>query len=196
MLGDSDIPMTLVPIVAILCVFGLPVFAFVVFRVLAHRERIELIRHGMAPNPSGRDWRAARTAYVPGPPPQNEEELSDPRCLLRKGITVAMIGFALLIGLGFIGLHDTGVGYVIHPGPWLLGGLIPLFVGLAQVIIELLSGATLGPPRYAAAPPPNLYGVPTSPPPPPGAAPTYEGSYTYRPGATQELRKPGDVERG
>jgi hypothetical protein len=189
----------LVPIVAIFCIFGAPVLAFVVFRVLAHRERMEMIRHGAAPPYGSRDWKTVRPMAAPAPPPQAqaaEENSDDPQRMLRKGIVLSFIGLALVTGLSFIGMHDTGTGYVFHPGPWLLGGLIPLFVGLAQVIIALLSGATLGPPRYAAAPPPNIYGVPTPPPAQAGAAPTYEGSYTYRPGATQELRKPGDIERG
>ena len=134
---------------------------------------------------------------MPMPPPllANDESCGDPNRTLRKGITLAFIGLALLTGLSFIGLHDTGNGYVFRPGPWLLGGLIPMFIGIAQVIIAVLSGATLGAARFNQAPPPNLYGVPP-PPPSAGAAPTYEGSYTYRPGATQELRKPGDIERG
>jgi hypothetical protein len=187
----------LVPIVAIFCIFGAPVLAFVVFRVLAHRERMEMIRHGVAPGSASRDWKTVRPVAAP-PPPQAQtpdENCDDPQKMLRKGIVLSFIGLALVTGLSFIGMHDNGTGYVFHPGPWLLGGLIPLFVGLAQVIIALLSGATLGPPRYATAPPPNIYGVPT-PPPQAGAAPTYEGSYTYRPGPTQELRKPGDIERG
>ena len=56
---------------------------------------------------------------------------------LRKGIMTTFIGVALLIGLSFIGYRDgTWI-----PGPWLLGGLIPMFVGLAQVIGALLAGA-------------------------------------------------------
>ncbi len=185
----------LVPLFGIFFVFGAPVLAFVIFRVLAHRERIEMIRHGVAPGFAQRDWKAARAATPAGPLAQPEDETcADPRRMLRKGITLTFIGLALLTGLSFIGMHDNGTGYTFHPGPWLLGGLIPMFIGMAQVIIALLSGATLAPSNYAAGPPPNLYGVPT--PPPAGAPPTYESSYTYRPGATQELRKPGDIERG
>jgi hypothetical protein len=33
----------------------------------------------------------------------------------------------------------------IQPGPWVLGGLIPTFVGIAQIIIALISGATIAP---------------------------------------------------
>ena len=60
---------------------------------------------------------------------------------LRRGVQVAFIGLALLIGLSFIGYHGDGPP---HYGPWLLGGLIPLFVGLAQVISAIMSGARIG----------------------------------------------------
>jgi hypothetical protein len=78
---------------------------------------------------------------------------------------------------------------------------VPLFVGLAQIVTALISGATLGnlaPPRagrpWSAGP---GYADPfaASPPQPPGApgAPqqtVYEERYAYRPGDTQELRRP------
>src|SRR5271170_6542225 len=162
MQGDTS---DLIPLLAIFCIFGAPVLAFVIFRVLVHRERMEMIRHGMAPAVAQRDWKAARVAAPMAPPTviQADDDScgSDPRRTLRKGITLSFIGLALLTGLSFIGMHDTGNGYVFHPGPWLLGGLIPMFIGIAQVLIAVLSGATLGPARYATAPPPNIYGVPT-----------------------------------
>jgi hypothetical protein len=95
-----------------------------------------------------------------------------------------MIGFAITIGMSFA-CGDEG-----HPGPCLLLGLIPMFVGIAQVIIALMSGASFRPAQPWASPqsaPPPLGG---SPPPPPGAPPTYDSSYTYRPGDTPELRPP------
>ena len=52
----------LVPIALFFFLFGAPVLAFIVTRVLAHRERLEMIRHGIVP-PVGagrkayRDWR-------------------------------------------------------------------------------------------------------------------------------------------
>jgi len=173
----------LVPIVGVLCVFGLPVIGFVIFRLLAHRERMEMIRQGLIPGvPPGvpRGMPAAPRAMAP----DDALDAGYAQRMLRKGITLTFIGFALTLGLSFIGFHDDSW----RPGPWLLGGLVPLCIGLAQVVIAVLSGATLGPPRpqvlggtYYGAPPP---------PPPPGPAPDLSGPYTYRPGATQELRPP------
>ena len=109
---------------------------------------------------------------------------------LRRGIQVACIGLALLIGLSFIGFHDGRYVY----GPWLLGGLIPMFVGIAQIISAVLSGAQFGPvaamnagrfgpsEQGAASPPPSGAG-PTMPPSP--------GSYGgWRPGSMPEIEKP------
>jgi hypothetical protein len=182
-----------VPIVAILVIFGLPLSYAIVNRVFAHQERIEMIRRGVVPPPDPR-WSKRMGAYAP-PPSAPYAAGYDPyeynqwqaNRQLRKGITLAMIGFALLVGLSFI---DVG-----QPGPWLLGGLIPLFVGIAQIIIALLGGARFGP--FAGyQPPPNAQqpGVeqqyqgarPFTAPPP--SAPS--GPYGWRPGPTTELEKP------
>jgi hypothetical protein len=175
---------------AILCIFGGPVFAFVAFRWFKHRERMELLRQGIIPpGVSGYKVQPPPT-YAPGPvgqPGQQTVFIPDPSCTvtLRKGITTAFIGLALLIGLSFIGMRDNGVWV---PGPWLLGGLIPLFVGIAQIVIAVLSGAQVNIPnwqRYNTPPQePPLYSVPNPPPGQPGTPPP-SGPYTYRP--------PGDV---
>ena len=104
---------------------------------------------------------------------------------------VAFIGFALLIGLGFIGYH--GDGHFVH-GPWLLGGLIPLFVGIAQIIGAVLERRAAFGPHSAR----QRFGQPSSgderrprgsptagSSTPPG--PTYGG---WRPGPTPEIEKP------
>lgn len=175
----------IVPLAGIFCLFGLPVLAFVMFRLLAHRERMEMIRNGLTPGtPAAREWKAAATPQPVRPiAPDAALSADSAHVTLRKGITLTFIGFAITLGLSFIGFHDDGW----RPGPWLLGGLVPMFVGLAQIIIALLSGASLGLPRQAQQP---YYGAPPPQPPPAGAAPTFDSSYTYRPGSTQELRPP------
>jgi hypothetical protein len=94
-----------------------------------------------------------------------------------------------LIGLSFIGYHG-GDGFMQaptwHPGPWLLGGLIPMFVGFAQIGIAVLSGATFAAYRPGAGPNPG--------PPPPGARPfTSYGTHAQpgQPGPRfEELARP------
>ena len=183
-----DGPELMVPLLAIFCIFGLPVIAWVSFRVMAHRERMEMLRQGFVPGEGKVPWTPGAPAAQSRPIAASEFAPDGLGGTLRKGITVTMIGFALTLGLSFIGFDDGSAGW--HPGPWLLGGLVPMFVGLAQVIIALMAGATLGPGpvwRMQTGAPPPRYSEPI---PPPAGAQTYDGSYTYRPGATQELRPP------
>lgn len=157
----------LVPIVAIFCALGLPVLAFVIFRILRHRERMEMIRNGIAPVGPFRGRRDVASAE---PTYGNEAA----QTTLRKGIMLTFIGIALTLGISFKGYEnivDPQLGlppeYAWHPGVWLLAGLIPLFVGLAQVVVALLSGADLRP--HGMPPPPHV--VETSEPPAPGHVP-------------------------
>jgi hypothetical protein len=187
--GDAEV---LVPIFGMLCIFGLPITGWIVVRWLAHRERMEMIRAGMMP--PIRAGRRGNAEWQSAPPPASRAgSTDDPYTLehaqrqLRKGINLAFIGMALTLGLSFIGFSDGNW----HPGPWLLGGLIPLFIGLAQVASAVLFGAALGPARRwgPQMPPPIAPG----PPPANGSAgpiPNFDGPYTYRPGATQELQPP------
>jgi hypothetical protein len=189
-------------VVAALAIFGIfimPVIGWIAVRWLAHRERMEMIRHGIVPPLKGRsrDWQRAAadaTQAVPpgGSPGEPDFTVAGERIALRKGIRLTFIGLALTIGLSFIGYSDGGpFGMSLHPGPWLLGGLIPMFIGLAQVVSSMLAGATIITVRRSGftPPPPPFIDPPFSPPPPPGM-PTYDSSYTYRPGDTAELRPP------
>lgn len=58
--------------------------------------------------------------------------------LLRWGIVVASIGFALSIGLYTIGF-DSASRYPLHLGPWMLGGFIPLFLGIGLILVHYLA---------------------------------------------------------
>jgi hypothetical protein len=192
-------PDTIVPVMFFLIVVGGPITLAIVTRVLAHQERMEMLRRGFTPPPDPRAMRdamkyGAKPGWAPGavPPPRwvpagGYDPAYHAQAQLRRGIQVACIGFALLIGLSFIGFHDGRYVY----GPWLLGGLIPMFVGIAQIITAVLSGAALGSPGaatrfgpapHAEAPPPAASG--TTVPPPPGS---YGG---WRPGSTPEIEKP------
>jgi len=201
---------TIVPVMFFLIVVGAPVAAWIVSRVLAHQERMEMLRRGFVPPPDSRMMRhamkhGARAGWAPGamPPPGSVPPPTwvhpgayDPayhaQHQLRRGIQVACIGFALLIGLSFIGFHDGRYVY----GPWLLGGLIPMFVGIAQIISAVLSGAqfgpmgsapaggSFGPAEHGVGTPPSAGPEPNMPPPPPGS---YGG---WRPGPTPEIEKP------
>ncbi|HTZ56073.1 MAG TPA: hypothetical protein VMB20_13510 [Candidatus Acidoferrum sp.] len=195
---DTD---NLVALVAILVIFGAPMGVWMLSKIHAHTERMEMIRRGMAPPPPGvpRDLTPPGWGAMPPPnvapgkrgyyPPQYEDYYYAQR-QLRRGIQVACIGFALLLGLSTIGPLSG------NPfGPWLLGGLIPMFVGIAQIFNAVLNGARL--PGFGAAttwtqptnfgPPPNAGPGPSAAAPPPQAPP---GPYAWRPGSTPEIERP------
>jgi hypothetical protein len=179
---------TWVPIVALISIFGLPIGGWILIRVMQHRERMAMLQRGIVPPPEAfgsRRHRRGGMDWTPQPPPPpwngpgvpppyyNYEDPNSPQCLLRKGIITAAVGMALFIGLSFIGWDGSDTG-AWRPGPWLLGGLIPLFVGVAQIGIALLSGAQIPGLRPPQAPPgsnvPPSYGNGrpfTSYPPPP-----------------------------
>jgi hypothetical protein len=58
--------------------------------------------------------------------------------LLRWGIIVTAIGFALTIGLYTIGFA-TADSYPLHLGPWMLGGFVPLFLGIGLTLLHFLT---------------------------------------------------------
>ncbi len=190
-----------VALFGIFFVFGAPVLAFIVMRVLSHRERIEMIKRGYIPG----DKRGFKGGYAPAPPPWNaanaQQQQQQPdyydvagaQRALRGGIITTFVGFAIFIGLSFIGYHPhEGAfgGPSLEPGPWLLGGLIPMFIGIAQIIIALLSGARFGIPVNPAAPPPGV-GYSSPQPPPNVGSSYYEPPHPQPRGATyEELKRP------
>ncbi|HTA39498.1 MAG TPA: hypothetical protein VK760_10490 [Candidatus Acidoferrales bacterium] len=198
---------TVVPVFAILFLFGGPIAAIIIWRVLAHQERMEMLRRGITPPPDPRAMRKAMkygwqpgpmpgpaAGPIPGPMPTMNPYGYDPNYYaqhqLRRGVQVAFVGLALLIGLSFIGYHGDGPP---HYGPWLLGGLIPLFVGIAQVISAIMSGARIGgetvnvsSQSFGPVPGPGM----TAPPPGPSSAQAPSGPYGWRPGSTPEIEKP------
>ncbi len=201
MLNTED----LISLFAIVFLFGAPVAAWIISRILAHQERMEMLRRGIAP-PDPRAMRyAMRHGWQAGPVPPPPgvgmhmppfPGVYDPgyfaQVQMRKGVTVTLVGLALLIGLSFIGMR----GGMFIPGPWLLGGLIPMFVGIAQIINAVLNGARLPGITMGSAPPTGEppTGATMGPPPSPGAsAPSpgaSPGSYAWRPGPTPEIEKP------
>ncbi len=58
--------------------------------------------------------------------------------LLRWGIVISAIGFALSLGLYPLGF-DSGNNYPLHLGPWMLGGFVPLFLGLGLILLHYLT---------------------------------------------------------
>jgi hypothetical protein len=187
---DSD---NLLGAIIVVIIFGAPIAAWIVSRILSHQERMEMMRRGFAPPPDPRAMKKAmKYGWTPGSGTQPTQYVYDAdhysaQRQLRKGIQLAFIGLALLIGLSFIGSHDGRFVY----GPWLLGGLIPMFVGLAQIVGAVLAGARLGVPAggQTFGPPPG--GTASMPGASAGSAGPQPDSYGgWRPGATPEIQKP------
>jgi len=60
------------------------------------------------------------------------------KSLLRWGIIITALGFALTLGLYTIGF-DSANNYPLHLGPWMLGGFVPLFLGIGLTLLHYLT---------------------------------------------------------
>ena len=58
--------------------------------------------------------------------------------LLRWGIIVTTIGFTLTVGLYVMGFNAPNI-YPLNLGPWMLGGLIPLALGIGLILLHYLT---------------------------------------------------------
>jgi Domain of unknown function (DUF6249) len=100
----------LVPCISIVSVL-LVIFGFLAFlRYMNYRETIALAERGLS-----------------------RPEAKNSKGLLRWGIIVTGLGIALSLGLYVLGF-ETSQNYPLHLGPWMLGGFVPLFLGLALIL--------------------------------------------------------------
>jgi hypothetical protein len=65
-------------------------------------------------------------------------ETKSGKTLLRWGIVITSLGLALSVGLYLIGFAGAEM-YPLHLGPWMLGGFVPLFLGLGLVLLHYLT---------------------------------------------------------
>jgi len=86
------------------------------FRYLSYRETLALAEKGLA----------------------RPEKPHNGKGTLRWGILLSAIGLALCLGLWPLGAN-VGSRYPLGFGPWMLFGLLPLFFGLALVLIYVLT---------------------------------------------------------
>jgi len=116
----EEITVCVVPTVFLVAIFG----TIVLMRWFKHREIMTLAEKGLLPEQYARYMGASRG-----------------RGLLGWGIALAMLGLALIIGLWPLGFMRAGVEnpYPLRFGPWMLTGLIPLFIGLALLITYFLT---------------------------------------------------------
>lgn len=100
--------------------FFVVLFSFILLmRYLSYRETLALAEKGLV--------RPARSG-------------GSGRGILIWGVVITAIGLALTLGLWPIGLSGSGPWtYPLGFGPWMLVGLIPLFFGLALMLIHVLT---------------------------------------------------------
>jgi hypothetical protein len=104
-----------VPCISIVSVL-LVIFGFLAFlRYLNYRETIALAEKGLT-----------------------RPEAKNSKGFLRWGILITGLGLALSLGLYPIGFSE-GNSYPLHLGPWMLGGFVPLFLGLALILSHFLT---------------------------------------------------------
>ena len=58
--------------------------------------------------------------------------------VLRWGIVITALGLALSLGLYPLGF-SAGDAYPLRLGPWMLGGFVPLFLGLGLILLHVLT---------------------------------------------------------
>lgn len=102
--------------IGVLVVFVIILGVLLLARYLIYREKLSQAKEGLA---------------VP-------DKTSHGKVTLRWGIVITALGLALCIGLYPIGAQFTDI-YPLGFGPWMLLGLIPLFFGLALILIYYLT---------------------------------------------------------
>src|SRR5215208_5410509 len=104
-----------VPCISIVAVLSI-IFGFLAFlRYMKYKETIALAEKGLT-----------------------APESKSNRPLLRWGIILTALGLALTLGLYLFGFDFSNI-YPLHLGPWMLGGFVPLFLGLGLVLLHYLS---------------------------------------------------------
>ena len=104
----------LVPCISIVSILVV-IFGFLAFmRYMNYRETLALAEKGLT-----------------------RPEEKNGKSFLRWGILVTALGIALTFGLYFVGF-DSAENYPLHLGPWMLGGFVPLFLGLSLILAHFL----------------------------------------------------------
>jgi len=106
---------TLIPCLGVVGILVI-IFGFLAFlRYMNYKETITLAEKGL-----------------------NKPETRSGKGFLRWGIGLTSLGLALSLGLYFIGFNSPS-NYPLHLGPWMLGGFVPLFLGIGLVLLHILT---------------------------------------------------------
>jgi MFS family permease len=97
--------------------FFVILFAFIIFlRYMNYKETLSLAEKGLV---------------------RPQAEAKNGKSNLKTGIILASIGAALMVGMAPIGVYNSQ--YPGGFGPWMLLGLLPLFIGLGLVLIYVVT---------------------------------------------------------
>ncbi|MCP4537554.1 MAG: hypothetical protein GY832_10440 [Chloroflexi bacterium] len=114
----DELTLCVTPSVLLIAIFA----TIIVTRYFKHREIMAMVEKGVLPEQYAQYTSASRKQRGRG--------------TMGWGIALAALGLALMAGLwplGFVGLG--GNAYPLNFGPWMLVGLVPLFMGVALLII-------------------------------------------------------------
>ncbi len=99
--------------------FFVVLFGFILLmRYLTYRETLALAEKGLVKPPRERNGGKAALVW---------------------GVIITALGVALTLGLWPLGFIGNGMGFPFGFGPWMLAGLVPLFFGLALVLVHVLT---------------------------------------------------------
>jgi uncharacterized membrane protein len=118
----EEMAMCVTPTVFLIVIFG----TIIVMRWFKHREIMAMVEKGVLPERYAEYTSASRGQRGRG--------------TMGWGIALAALGLALMAGLWPLGFARMGGGpYPLHFGPWMLIGLVPLFIGVALLIIYFVT---------------------------------------------------------
>jgi hypothetical protein len=118
-----EMTLCITPTVFLIAIFG----TIIVTRYFKHREIMAMVEKGVLPEQYAQYTSASRGQRSRG--------------TMGWGIALVALGLALMVGLWPLGFARMGGGnpYPLNFGPWMLIGLVPLFIGVALLIIYFVT---------------------------------------------------------
>ena len=104
-----------IPVIGVIGILIVVLGFIVIMRFISYKENLSLAEKGLT-----------------------RPEQKNGKGLLRWGITITALGIAFTIGLYPIGFA-SGDEFPLHLGPWMLGGFVPLFLGLGLTLLHYLT---------------------------------------------------------